>query len=44
MQVEQGTFSSLVFSINGGMGRECQAFYSRLSELLAEKVTFTNLQ
>ena len=36
-QVEQGTFSSLVLSIYGGMGRECQAFYSRLSELLAEK-------
>ena len=34
MQVEQGTFSPLVFSIYGGMGRECQAFYSRLSELL----------
>ena len=43
MQVEQGTFSPLVFSVNGGMVGECQAFYSRLSELLAEKVTFTNL-
>ena len=37
MQVEQGTFSPLVFSIYSGMGRECQAFYSKLSELLAEK-------
>ena len=37
MQVEQGTFISLVFSIYSGMGRECQAFYSKLSELLAEK-------
>ena len=37
MQVEQGTFSPLVFSIYNGMGRECQAFYSKLSELLAEK-------
>ena len=37
MQVEQRTFSPLVFSIYGGMGRECQNFYSRLSELLAEK-------
>ena len=27
-QVEQGTFSLLVFSIYGGMARECQAFYS----------------
>ena len=43
MQVKQGTFSPLVFSINGGMGGECQAFYSRLTELLAENVTFTNL-
>ena len=37
MQVQQGTFSPLVFSIYGGMGRECQTFYLRLSELLAEK-------
>ena len=29
MQVEQGTFRPLVFSIYGGMGRERQAFYSR---------------
>ena len=37
MQVEQGTFSPLVFLIYGSMGRECQASYSRLNELLAEK-------
>ena len=37
MQVGHGTFSSLVFSIYSGTGRECQAFYSRLSELQAEK-------
>ena len=37
MQVQQGTFSPLVFLIYGGMGRECQTFYLRLSELLAEK-------
>ena len=34
MQVELGTFSPLVFSIYSGMGREYQAFYSRLNELL----------
>ena len=34
MQVEKGIFNPLVFSIYGGMGRECQAFYLRLSELL----------
>ena len=37
LQVEQGTFSPLVFSIYGDLGRDCQAFYSRLSELLVEK-------
>ena len=28
----------MVFSIYGGMGRECQVFYSRLSELPVEKL------
>ena len=37
MQVQQETFIPLVFSIYGGMGREYQAFYSRLSELLLER-------
>ena len=37
MEVEQGSFSTLVFIIYGGMGRECQAFYTRLTELLLEK-------
>ena len=37
MQVEQGTFSHMVFSIYSGMGRDCQAFHSRLSKLIAEK-------
>ena len=37
MQVEKTTFIFLVFSIYGGIGRECQAFYSRLSEILADK-------
>ena len=37
MQVKQGTVNLLVFSICGGMGRECRAFYIRLSELRAEK-------
>ena len=35
--VEYGTFSPLVFSTNGGMGRECGAFYKRLSEMIAGK-------
>ena len=37
LKVEKGTFSPLMISIYGGMDRECQAFYSRLSELQAEK-------
>ena len=28
LQVDHGTFTPLVFSINGNMGRECQKFYS----------------
>ena len=36
-EVEQGTFSPLVFSIYRGMDKECQTFYLRLSELLAQK-------
>ena len=30
-KVEKGTFKPMVFSIYGGMGRECQDFYSKLS-------------
>ena len=37
MQVEHGTFTPLVMSASGGMGRECRKFYSRLAEYLAEK-------
>eukprot|EP00794_Sanderia_malayensis_P019778 gene19778-biopygen16424 len=37
LQVENGTFTPLVFSTNGAMGRECQIFYKRLSEMIPEK-------
>ena len=37
LQVENGSFTPLVFSANGGMARECQLFYKRLSEMIAEK-------
>ena len=37
LEIEQGSFTPLIFSLHGGMGRECQAFYSRFNELLAEK-------
>ena len=37
METDHGTFTPLVFSINGGTGCECRTFYSRLAELIAEK-------
>jgi len=41
LQVEHGSFTPLVFSAMGGMGRETTKFYSRLAETLSEK---TNTQ
>ena len=37
LQVENGTFTPLVFSVHGGMGQECMAFFKRLSSLISEK-------
>ena len=37
LQVENGSFTPLVFATNGAMSRECQAFYKRMAELVAEK-------
>jgi hypothetical protein len=37
LQIENGTFTPLVFSIHDGMGPECQTFYKRLSSLIATK-------
>ena len=37
MQVEHGSFTPLVMSASGGMGRECRRFYARLAEMLSEK-------
>ena len=37
LEVEQGSFTPLVFSCFGGMSRECSFFYKRLAEKLAEK-------
>ena len=37
LEIEHGTFTPLVFSIYGSMGRECKKFYSRLADLIAEK-------
>ena len=35
--VEHGSFTPLVFSTFGGLGREATVFYSRLSDLLSKK-------
>ena len=37
MGVEQGTFTPLVFTTTGGMGKECKRYHSRLVELVAAK-------
>ena len=42
LQVENGTFTPLVFSTHGGMGRECKKFYQRLTEMIAEKRDIPN--
>ena len=37
LEVEQATFTPLVFSTVGGMAAECKRYHSRLAELLATK-------
>ena len=37
MEVEQGTFTPLVFITTGGMGTECKIYHKRLVELLSFK-------
>ena len=37
MEVEQGTFTPLIFSSTGGMGTECKIYHKRLVELLSTK-------
>ena len=37
LQVENGSFTPLVFSAHGGMGWECKRFFKRLCGLIAEK-------
>ena len=37
LQIEQGTFTPLIFATTGGMAPECQMFHSRLAELIATK-------
>ena len=37
LQIEHGSFTPLIFSTIGGMGREASTFYSKLAEKIAEK-------
>ena len=37
MEVQQATFTLLVFTTAGGMAEECRRYHSRLTELLADK-------
>ena len=39
MEVEQETFTPLVFTTAGGMGEECRRYHNRLAELVAAKKT-----
>ena len=36
MEIEHGTFTPLVMSATGGMGRESRKFYSRLTDIISE--------
>ena len=38
LEVENGVFTSLIFSISGGMGRESMVFYKRLADYLSRKI------
>ena len=38
ISVDNGNFTPLVFSLHGGMSRECMTFYGRLSDMLDEKI------
>ena len=37
MEIEQGTFTSLVFTTTGGIADECDKYHSRLVELVPNK-------
>ena len=37
LEIEHGSFTPLIFSAMGGMGRECGKFYTRLAEAVADK-------
>ena len=37
LQIERGSFTPLVMSATGGMGRGCKKFYARLAEMISYK-------
>ena len=37
LQIDDGTFTTFVFSINGSMRRKGRKFYSRLAQMISEK-------
>ena len=37
LDIEHGTFTSLIFTTTGGMGQECFNYHSRQAELIASK-------
>ena len=37
LQVEHGSFITLIMSATGGMSHECKKFYSRLAEMICRK-------
>ena len=37
MDIEQGTFTPLIFTSTGGMGKECLQYQSRLAQLISIK-------
>ena len=37
LEIEHGSFTPLVFSTTGGMGKLAQTFYRRLASMLSEK-------
>ena len=37
MQVEHGTFTPLIYSLNGGVGPECKRLHKHLAEKIADK-------
>ena len=42
LQIDHSTFAPLVFSMSGSMGRECQKFYLRMTQVNPKRETFRN--